>query len=130
MYNTVHVDEKWFFVHKVSSRYILTEDEDVPHLICPNKRFITKVMFLAAVARPRYDYTRRRGFDGKIGIFPMVTQRVAKRTTKNQTKGDIITVPLSVDKKVYYDTLKNDVFPAIKQKWPGMGCAYLFDTVF
>ncbi|DAZ93780.1 TPA: hypothetical protein N0F65_008047 [Lagenidium giganteum] len=58
MYDTVHVDEKWCYIQKVSSTFILTEDEDTPHISCPNKRYITKVMFLAAVARPRYDYKR------------------------------------------------------------------------
>ena len=90
-----------------------------PHLTCPSKLFITKVMFLAAVARPRYDYGRNRGFDGKIGIFPSTRLREAKRTTKNQVKGDLIMEPLSVDKTVYYDTLVDDVLPAIKRTWPG-----------
>jgi hypothetical protein len=106
-------------IYEVSSRYIITEDEDPPHLTCPNKRFITKVMFLAAVARPQYDYDRQRGFDGKIGIFPLIKYREAKRTTKNQTKGEIFPEPLNVDKKVYYDTLVQQVLPAIKAAWPG-----------
>ncbi|ETP00208.1 hypothetical protein F441_22372 [Phytophthora nicotianae CJ01A1] len=37
----------------VSTRYYLTKDEFAPHQACPNRRFIGKVMFLAAVARPR-----------------------------------------------------------------------------
>ncbi|DBA05415.1 TPA: hypothetical protein N0F65_007577 [Lagenidium giganteum] len=28
----------------VSSKFILTEDEDIPHITCPNKRFITKLL--------------------------------------------------------------------------------------
>jgi hypothetical protein len=76
-------------------------------------------MFLAAVARPRYDYSTGNGFDGKVGIFPMVTERLAQRTTNNQAKGDVITVPLAVDKQVYYNCLKDQVFPAIMRKWKG-----------
>lgn len=120
MSNVVHVDEKWFYVHKVSSTFILSLDEQPPHLSCPSKRFIAKVMFLAAVARPRYDYDRKRGFDGKIGIFPIIEHRAAQRTTQNQKKGDVIMVPLTVDKNVYSNLLKTKVIPAIKATWPGM----------
>jgi hypothetical protein len=87
VYDTVHIDEKWFCIFEVSSRYILAEDEDPPHLTCHNKRFITKVMFLAAVARLRYDYANLEGFDGKIGIFPLVTKHEAMRTTKTRRTG-------------------------------------------
>lgn len=120
MYDTVHVDEKWFYVQKVSNRYILTRDEPEPHLTCANKRFITKVMFLAAVARPRFDYDRNTGFDGKLGIFPIIQEKIAKRTTKNQTRGDTVLQPLSVDRHVYYDLLVSNVLPAIKEMMPGM----------
>ncbi|ETK79262.1 hypothetical protein L915_14860 [Phytophthora nicotianae] len=65
MYDYVHVDEKWFNLYMVSTRYYLTKDEFAPHQACPNRRFIGKVMFLAAVARPRYDAKRKTYFDGK-----------------------------------------------------------------
>ncbi|DBA03820.1 TPA: LOW QUALITY PROTEIN: hypothetical protein N0F65_005710, partial [Lagenidium giganteum] len=93
------------------SEFILTEDEDIPHITCPKKRYITKVMLLTAVTRPRYDYKCQRGFDGKIGIFPIVSERIAQRTTKIQTKRDTVTVPASVDKKVYYELLTEEVLP-------------------
>lgn len=46
MSDMVHVDEKWFYIHKVSSAYILARDEQPPLLACSNTRFIIKVMFL------------------------------------------------------------------------------------
>lgn len=55
MYNSVHIDEKWFFMTKEAERYYLLPEEHEPLRTCKSKRFITKVMFLAAVARPRYD---------------------------------------------------------------------------
>jgi hypothetical protein len=119
MCDVVHIDEKWFYIHKVASSYILTRDEKPPHQTCASKRFIAKVMFLAVVARPRWDYERKRGFDGKLGIFPIVQERLAKRTTKNQKKGDIITVPLSVGKEVYKKLLMESFLPAIQDAWPG-----------
>ncbi|CAM9323168.1 unnamed protein product [Pylaiella littoralis] len=41
-------------------------------------------MFLAAVARPRYDSSRNRQFDGKIGIYPFTVQRPAQRNGRKQ----------------------------------------------
>ncbi|KAG6971405.1 hypothetical protein JG687_00002064, partial [Phytophthora cactorum] len=53
MYDTVHVDEKWFNMYKASNTFYLTANEAAPYTSSPNKRYIDKVMFLAAVARPR-----------------------------------------------------------------------------
>ncbi|ETV68359.1 hypothetical protein H257_15680 [Aphanomyces astaci] len=39
----------------------------IPTSRVKSKRFITKVMFLAAVARPRYDFHNKAMFDGKTG---------------------------------------------------------------
>jgi hypothetical protein len=128
MYDTVHVDEEWFFIEKVKSRYVLSEVEELPTLTCPNKSHILKVMLLAAVVLPLYDYATKSGIDGKIGIFPIVTTRIAKRTTSNQTRGDVITDPVSVDKKVYYRTLVDHVLPAIQAKWIGM-CKWICSQV-
>ncbi|TBU00910.1 hypothetical protein CWI39_1540p0010 [Hamiltosporidium magnivora] len=70
LYDYVHVDEKWFYL---------------------TKRFITKIMFMAAVARPRYDAHRNLYFDGKIGIWQFVYKEPAQRNSKNMAKGTIIT---------------------------------------
>ncbi|CAM9532989.1 unnamed protein product, partial [Discosporangium mesarthrocarpum] len=54
MYDWVHVDENWLYVMKDGRGIYLHPEEDAPRPPrAPNKRFITKVMFLAAVARPR-----------------------------------------------------------------------------
>ncbi|RLO02150.1 hypothetical protein DYB28_014686 [Aphanomyces astaci] len=53
MMNTVHVDKKWYFVIKISSKMYLAPGEEPPHRTCKSKRIITKVLFLSAVARPR-----------------------------------------------------------------------------
>ncbi|XP_042065382.1 uncharacterized protein LOC121808885 [Salvia splendens] len=49
MHNMVHIDEKWFYMTKTSDRYYLLPEEDVPYRSCKSKRFITKVMFMAAI---------------------------------------------------------------------------------
>ena len=43
-----------------------------------HKSRMPKVMFLAAVARPRPEYD----FDGKIGIYPFAIERLAQRNNK------------------------------------------------
>ncbi|KAG2854987.1 hypothetical protein PC113_g12828 [Phytophthora cactorum] len=52
-YDIVHVDEKWFNEDKVDRAYLLLDGEEPPPRDRKSKRFIPKMMFLAAVARPR-----------------------------------------------------------------------------
>ncbi|ETV78111.1 hypothetical protein H257_08316 [Aphanomyces astaci] len=54
----------------VKRKYFVYEDEELAARFCKSKHFITKVMFLAAVVRPRYDFHRKQMFDGKIGVWP------------------------------------------------------------
>jgi hypothetical protein len=52
MLDTVHFDEKWFYVSQPTVKcYIVPDDEEEPHRAAKSQ-FITKVMFLCAVARP------------------------------------------------------------------------------
>ena len=64
MFDVVHIDEKWFYQTKESERYYLLPEESDPIRTCKSKRFITKVMFLEAVARPRFDDDNNTQFDG------------------------------------------------------------------
>ncbi|KAF0695975.1 Aste57867_13247 [Aphanomyces stellatus] len=68
MHDYVHVDEKWFYLTKVKRRFCVYDDEDVALRSVKSKNFITKVMFLASVARPRYDPHTKMYFDGKLGV--------------------------------------------------------------
>lgn len=55
IYNIVHIDEKWFYMTKKSENYYLLPTEDEPVRTCQSKNFIGKVIFLVAMARPRFD---------------------------------------------------------------------------
>ncbi|XP_027169562.1 uncharacterized protein LOC113769299 [Coffea eugenioides] len=119
MCNMVHIDEKWFYMTKESEKYYLHPEEEHPMRTCRSKKFIVKVMFLAAVARPRFDCSRNKHFDGKIGIFPFAFKEPAKRNSKNRVAGTLETKPiLSVTKEVYRRCLIDNVLPAIRAKWP------------
>ncbi|XP_074290123.1 uncharacterized protein LOC141616863 [Silene latifolia] len=119
MYDVVHIDEKHFYLTRVTTRYYLLPNEEKPHRTCQSKRFITKVMFMAAVARPRYDEDGVVLFDGKIGIFPFIYEVEAMRSSKNREKGTLEVKPIeSITKEVVKQCLLEKVIPAIKAKWP------------
>lgn len=119
MMDVVHVDEKWFFMKEVKKNYYLADGEEEPHRTSKSKRFIQKIMFLCAVARPRWDTTRNSQFHGKLGIWPFVHMVRAQRSSRNRPAGSMEMKPLpSIDRQVYKDFICNKVIPAINNKWP------------
>jgi hypothetical protein len=70
MRNTVHIDKKWFNTTKRTRTIYMVHWEDDPYRPVQNKNSIDKMMFLAAVARPRYNEEGICTFDGKIGLWP------------------------------------------------------------
>ncbi|XP_057763964.1 uncharacterized protein LOC130985140 [Salvia miltiorrhiza] len=119
MQNTIHIDEKWFYITKSNQRFYLTPDEIDPHRTCKNKKFITKVMFMCAVCRPVFGPNGECLFDGKIGIFPFTELVPAKRNSKNRAAGTMEWKPIqSITKQVVKDCLIYQIIPAIKAKWP------------
>lgn len=119
MMNIVHIDEKWFYMTKTNQKYYLAIDEELPHRACKSKTFITKIMFLCAVARPRWDHGRNQWFNGKLGIFPFITREEAKRASKNRPAGTMETKPIiSINREIIRKCLIEDVLPAIRSKWP------------
>jgi hypothetical protein len=101
MSNIVFIDEKWFYMNKKNTNYYLLPEEDEPYRACQSKKFIGKVMFLGAIARPRFDAEWNVTFYGKIGIFPFVIQEPAKRTSVNRVAGTLVTKPItSVNREV------------------------------
>jgi hypothetical protein len=118
MMDTVHIDEKWFFVSKPTVKAYLAPGEEEPHRSTKSKKYITKVMFLCAVARPRFDYTAKHYFDGKIGMWPFVESVPAKRASRNRPKGTMETKSISVTAEVYRQFIVDKVLPAIEEKWP------------
>ncbi len=118
MHDMIHIDEKWFDMMKVKESYYLVPSEIEPYRAVQSKRFIGRVMFLCAIARPRYDYRKRKMFDGKIGIWPFVERVAAKRSSKNRPAGTIEVKPIVVTREVYREYLTNKVLPAIRDKFP------------
>ena len=117
-FKDIHIDEKWFFLSEETLRCYLGLGEKAPERWCKHKSHIIKVMFLCAVARPRYDDEGNCIFDGKIGIWPFVKKVVAKRSSKNREAGTEEVKPVKVTKNVYREFMVEKVIPAIKEKWP------------
>ena len=119
MYDYVHIDEKWFYMTKINTNYYLVPDETPPHWTCKSKRYITTVMFMCAVARPRWDSHDKCEFDGKIGIFLFIFQEAEKRASKNRPAGKMETKCItSINRVEMTKMLVEKVIPEIKQKWP------------
>ncbi|KAF0683218.1 hypothetical protein As57867_024640, partial [Aphanomyces stellatus] len=118
MWDVVHLDEKWFNVDKDVRKVYLTEGEEPDNRARKSKRFIPKVMFLAAVSRPRYDNVRGENFDGKIGMWPIVEYLPAVRNSRNRPAWTMIPTSVNVDARVYRDYVLTQVIPAIKAKFP------------
>ncbi|XP_010462700.1 PREDICTED: uncharacterized protein LOC104743302 [Camelina sativa] len=118
MYNIVHIDEKWFYMTKKTEKYYLLPEEEVPHRTCQSKNYIGKVMFLAAMARPRFDEEGNETFSGKIGVFPFVTMEPAKRRSKNRDAGTLeVKASNSVKREDIKACLIEKVIPIIYERW-------------
>ncbi|ETO82391.1 hypothetical protein F444_03466 [Phytophthora nicotianae P1976] len=71
MYDVVHVDEKWFYEDVNNRSCLVFEDETPLQRSQRSKNHTPKTMFLAAVARPRWDPHRKKEWNGKVGLWPL-----------------------------------------------------------
>jgi hypothetical protein len=58
-------------------------------------------------------------FEWKIGIWPILEYTKAVRTSKYCVVGTPITKNINTTRKEYVRLLKEKVFPAIRENWPG-----------
>ena len=117
MMDCVHVDEKWFFLSRQRERYLLLPEEKNPKRCVKSKSHITKVMFLCAVARPRFNTSANSWWDGKLGIWPIGGWEPAQRASKNRPRGTLAWKNKPVTKGVYRELLISKLLPAIIEKW-------------
>ena len=122
-YQSVHIDEKWFFMTREQLRIYMSineieQDNFIVRRVA-HKSHIIKVMFLAATARPRYDAQGNCTFDGKIGIWPIIELVEAQRSSPNRPAGTMETKPVSLDRALYRRMMITLVLPAIRQRFPG-----------
>ena len=118
MENIVHIDEKWFDMTKRKRTYYLLYEEEDPVRTIHNTHSIGKVMFLTAVAKPRYDEKGNVTFDGKIGVWAFVKETPAKNDSKNRLKGTMETKSVTVTRDVMREYICEKVVPSIAALWP------------
>ena len=87
MEDLIHINKKWFYLTRDGQCFIIAADEEEPYRHVQHKSFLTKIMFLCAVARPRYNANKNAWFDGKIGIWPIGKWEPAKQSSKKRAKG-------------------------------------------
>ena len=118
MEDLIHIDEKWFYLTKDGQCFIMVADEAEPYSHVQHKSFLTNIMFLCVVARPRYDMNKNTWFDGKIGIWPIGKWETAKRSLKKHTKGMPVWKNQCIMRDVYREYLIQKLLPAVKERWP------------
>ena len=114
----IHIDEKWFYLTKDGQCFIIAADEEEPYRHVQYKSFSTKIMFLCAVAMPRYDMRENAWFDGKIGIWPIRKWEPAKQSSKKCAKGTPVWKNQCITRDVYHEYLIQKFLPVVKEKWP------------
>ena len=118
MEDLIHIDKKWFYLTKDGQRFIIAADKAEPYRHVQHKSFLMKIMFLCAVARPRYNMNKNAWFDGKIGNWSIRKWEPAKQSLKKCTKGMSVWKNQSITRDVYQEYLIQKLLPAIKHKWP------------
>ncbi|XP_051197028.2 uncharacterized protein [Lolium perenne] len=118
-FNIIHLDEKTFYRTRKTQNMYLSHREEAPRRECKHKNHIQQIMFLSAMARPRYDAHGNCTFDGKIGVWAFVGWVQAKKKSPYREKGTWEVKPSpSVDREKSREYIVNYVLPAIKEKWP------------
>lgn len=109
MFWRVHLDEKWFYLHPKGTLLYLPPGVNPPHLKAKSKRFIPKVMFLAAVGQPT------DSFDGAVGIWPIEKLHTPLRASKDHPRVDGQLVPYlkscTMDGEIFVRMIKTLFIP-------------------
>ena len=103
MVDLIHFNKKWFYLTKDGQHFIIAADEAEPYRHVQHKLFLTKIMFLSAVARPRNDMNKITWFEGKIGIWPIRKWEAVKQSSKKRAKGTPVWKNQSIMQDVYRD---------------------------
>jgi len=118
MYDTVHVDEKWFNMKKIVKKVYCGPTEVLAPHSTKHKSHIEKVMFIAAVGRPQFIEETGEWWDGKIGMWPCGHWGVYTRGGTVHARGTEKWINESVDAAKYKQLLLDDILPAVLVKHP------------
>ncbi|CAM9521004.1 unnamed protein product [Discosporangium mesarthrocarpum] len=114
MHNWVLVYKMWFYIMRDGARIYLRPNEAVPTPPRnPSKHFISKVMFLMAVASPWQLST-----EGLVQ-WQVIETIKTNRSSKNCAAGDMEVKTVTMDWEQYKQMMVKEVIPAIKATIPG-----------
>lgn len=127
----VHVDEKWFFTELINQLVKVPPGEKPPVAYFKSKSQIPKVMFLCALGEPQFDGGKplfdddgnctNCTNDGKIALVRIAEMKLCERGDYRTGKvtGQYYPKDVKEDAKFYQKVMKEQVFPAIRQKYRG-----------
>ena len=118
MEDLIHIDEKWFYLMKDGQCFIIAANKEEPYRHVQHKSFLMKIMFLCAVAKPRYNMRKNAWFDRKIGIWPIGKWEPAKQSSKKCAKGMPVWKNQCITWDFYREYLIQKFLPVVKEKWP------------
>ena len=118
MEDLIHIGERWFYLTKDGQRFIIAADKEEPYRHVQHKSFLMKIMFLCAVAKPRYNMNKNAWFDRKIGIWPIGKWEPAKRSSKKHAEGTPVWKNQCITWDVYHEYLIQKFLLAVKERWP------------
>ena len=93
------MNEKWFWISRDDENYLLVVGEEPPVGKVQHKKYMTKVMFLCAQARPQWTYETREWWGSKIGMWLIGYYGAAQRPSVNRTAGTHVWVNELLDNK-------------------------------
>lgn len=118
LFDKVHVDEKLFFLcHNGESCVIISDEEEPPKRHVSHKSHITKVMFLCAMAPPRW-LPNGTWWDGKVDIQPFGKYTNTQRNSVNRPAGTEEFKKKTIDRDKHREMMINEVVPAIQSTFP------------
>lgn len=79
IFNYIHLDEKWFYIAKTKQKFYLLSEGLESNCRVNSKLNVVKVIFLAVIGRSRFDFHKKKHFDGKVGIWLFVIKEPAKQ---------------------------------------------------
>jgi hypothetical protein len=116
----IHLDEKWFCRTSIKRKFHLGPNEECPDRKARHKIHIDKIMFMAAISRPRL--INGIWWDGEIGIWPFGQWIPAKRDSIDRPAGTACWFKETCDRDTHREMMRNCVVLAICAEWPDGAC--------
>ena len=118
----VDIDEKWFYTFNKRGKLKVPPGHKPPKQAFSSKRFIPKIMFHTALAKPN----AAKGFDGLVFIEAYLKDKAAVRRSRNRAAGTIERKPYNISGKTYAAMMKKTI-KAIRKKMWWMKTVYIQD---